>query len=111
MSDDYLWTGAGTPEPRDREQNDVVKLERMLGQLRAPLPPVPAVSPAVRSTRALVGFWAPALAMAAAIVLMIASTYRGRSEENGPARAPGISWEVAQMDGRPQIVSASDSTT
>jgi len=38
MSDDYLWNGGGSPGPDDQ---DVVKLEQMLGQLRAPLPAAP----------------------------------------------------------------------
>src|SRR5262245_22490674 len=114
MSDDYLWTGAGAPDPGDRQANDVEKLERMLGQLRAPLPPAPALAPRVRSTRASIGFWTPALAMAAAIVLMIASTYQARREPTGSGASsagPDVTWEVAQMDGRPQIESASRSTT
>ena len=45
MSDDYLWDGAGSPAPGEQ---DVVRLERMLGQLRTPLPPVPNIAVAQR---------------------------------------------------------------
>lgn len=103
MSEDYLWDG-GTPAPGDR---DIVKLERMLDQLRAPLPPVPVVqgfSPAKRAATTI-RFWTPALAMAAAVVLMVASTYRNEISETAAA-----TWEVAQMDGQPRIESASTST-
>lgn len=105
MSDDYLWDGSGAPGPDDR---DVVKLEQMLGQLRAPLPPAPALPRAhsgpthltdrTRKAYATTRFLAPALAMAAAIVLMIASTYRAA---NVPASS--TSWAVERMDGRPQV--------
>jgi FecR protein len=107
MSDDYLWDGTGTPGPGDR---DVVKLERQLGPLRAPLPPVtlPNMAPPVVAqpfrAASTVRFWAPALAMAAAIVLMIASTYQTPADS-------GASWEVAQMDGRPRIESSFQSAT
>jgi hypothetical protein len=110
MSDDYLWDGGESPGPDDQ---DVAKLERMLGQLRRPLPAAPDITRLARSraTQAnrlnaytTVRFWAPALAMAAAVVLMIASTYR-----TGTTGDPGPTWEVAQMDGQPRIESASQS--
>jgi len=114
MSDDYLWDGGESPGPDDR---DVVKLEQILGQLRTPLPAAPdlnrltrlrsshAADPiATHFSYATVRFWAPALAMAATIVLMIGGTYRTRTiSDSGPT------WEVEQMDGQPRIESASQS--
>lgn len=110
MSNDYLWDAAGTPDPGDREGNDVAKLEGMLRQLRRPLPPAPALPIAAGSAGSALSassaswrFYAPGLALAATLVLMIASTYRNDSA------APAASWEVAQMDGRPRIESSSHS--
>jgi FecR protein len=108
MSDDYLWDGGESPGPDDQ---DVARLERMLGQLRRPLPAAPDITHLTpsRATRAspnniayaTVRFWAPALAMAAAIVLMIAGTYRTRTTGD-----PAATWEVAPIDGQPRIESA-----
>jgi FecR-like protein len=117
MSDDYLWDGSGTPDP------DVERLEQMLGRLRTTAP-VPTVALAgstgrTQSTQSkqfsadsadsafktcgvtrhpvrwrTLRFLAPALAAAAAIVLMVGVVWRG----------PGArSWEVASIDGRPRI--------
>ena len=116
MSDDYLFDG-GTPGPDDR---DIAKLEQLLRPLRAPLPPTPVVaqdsvvaqgwvvaqgfSPASRATYNSARFWLPAMALAATILLMVFSTYRGAIETSS-----GASWEVAQMDGQPRIETASTS--
>lgn len=109
---DYLWDGTGAPGPGDR---DVATLEAMLRPLRAPLPAAPQLPAPVDAARfrragtrgiALSArFLAPALAMAAAIVLMVASTY----ERNSASIAPTATWEVAQMDGQPRIESPSQS--
>jgi len=111
MSDDYLWNGTGTPGPDDRE---VARLEALLRPLRAPLPPAPQLPTSIEAARekrsstriafATARFLAPALAMAAAIVLMIASTYQNAIE---PVATP--TWEVAQMDGQPRIESTAHS--
>src|SRR5437762_14345543 len=94
MSDEYLWDGAGKPN------EDAARVERALSRLRAPLPPPPALSGSPEGLRyAGVRFFAPALAMAAAIVLMVASTYRD-------GFLSGASWEVSRVDGRPRIGSA-----
>lgn len=104
MSDDYLWDRRLKPGPGDA---DVVKLERLLGQLRAPLPAAPDLgSHASRhATRAVYGsirFLAPTLALAATVVLMIAGTLPGIS-------APRTAWDVSAMDGRPRIETSSRS--
>lgn len=113
MSDDYLWNATGAPGPQDR---DIAKLEALLRPLRAPLPPAPALPASIggrravdgrpRSTFATARFVTPALALAAAIVLMVASTRQQSATPGGDA-----TWDVAQMDGQPRIESAERSTT
>jgi len=113
MSDDYLFDG-GTPGPEDQH---IVKLERRLRPLRAPLPAAPDLTRldrtnsrtvhrtnpthATDSTIAAGRFLAPAFALAAVIVLMVVSTYRGARDTYASA-----AWKVAQMDGQPRIEGA-----
>ena len=96
MSDDYLWDRSGPPDP------DVERLEQMLGRLRStpPLPDVSRVRPADRASvtsartpvRYLgVRFLAPALAAAAAIVVMVGVTWR--------TSRSAASWLVASLTG------------
>jgi len=99
MSDDYLWDRSGAPDP------DVQRLEALLGRLRTTgsvpqLPELPAVAkPRVWTFRYL----GPALAAAAAIVVMIGLTWQ--------TTRSGASWEVARVDGRPRIGSMPLSAT
>jgi hypothetical protein len=94
MSDEYLWDRSGPPDP------DVARLEQMLGRLRS-TPPVPDVSKVVRlkrdTTQLYMGlrFLAPALAAAAAIVVMVGLTSQ-------TADAPRT-WQVAALSGAPRI--------
>lgn len=90
MSNDYLWDGSGPPDP------DVQRLEALLGRLRTPLAdaPPPALPAAPLRWRTL-RYLAPALAAAAAIVIMVGLTWRTR---------PGAaSWEVASLAGQPRV--------
>ena len=109
MNDDYLWDPKATPDP------DVAHLERMLGRLRSTASAPPVVANDERRTtnherrttnheprtsndrRAYLGarFLAPALAVAAAIVLMVGSTWQGV--------APGPSWAVSTVIGAPRV--------
>ena len=105
MTDDYLWNRSGPPDP------EIVRLEEMLGRLRStaaapqPLdaaqgrpgrsrgtqrPDVPA-APVRRR-------FAPLLAVAAAVALMIAGTWRSTRS--------GESWTVAPVAGQPRIGAA-----
>ena len=95
MSDDYLWDRSGPPDP------DVERLEQMLGRLRS-TPPVPDPSK-VRGRATMVRlkpdatyrgvrFLVPALAAAAAIVMMVGLTWR--------TSRLAASWQVAVV-GRP----------
>jgi hypothetical protein len=95
MSNDYLWDGSGTPDP------DVVRLEHMLGRLRTTAA-VPTIGrdrrgpdARRRDTTYSVRFFAPALAAAAAIVMMIGLLWQAQRH------AP--SWEVASIHGHPRI--------
>jgi hypothetical protein len=100
MSDDYLWNGTGTPDP------DVERLERLLGRLRttAPVPEVrrqvrlkPDTTYEGRTTYAgrTLRFLGPALAAAAATVVMVGLTWQ--------ARRDAAAWDVARLDGTPRI--------
>jgi FecR-like protein len=104
MSNDYLWDGSGVPGPDDA---DVVRLERTLGRLRAPLPPTPHIDVRDRVRRAAsppplawrsVRFAAPLLATAAVVAAMIAVAWQS-STMTGVTGA----WDVASLTGRPRI--------
>src|SRR5262245_56162762 len=93
MNDDYLWNGSGTPDP------DVQTLERLLGRLRTPLADAPAPRLPVRPVQwRTLRYLGPALAAAAAVLLMIGVTLRTR-----PVPA---SWAVARLAGQPRIESS-----
>jgi FecR protein len=112
MKDDYLWEPSGTPDP------DVERLEQVLGRLRtkAPAPRVrlpPSPPGGFGETRkpdttyidgeravSYVGlrFLGPALAAAAAIVLMVGLTWQ--------TAAPTAAWDVASLSGTPRIGSS-----
>src|SRR2546425_88466 len=93
MSDDYLWDGSGTPDP------DVQRLEALLGRLRAPLPGAPAPSlPAQPIRWRTLRYLGPALATAAAVLVMIGLTLR--------TTPTASSWEVASLAGQPRVGSS-----
>jgi len=94
MSNDYLWDGSGTPDP------DVQRLEALLGGLRAPLAPAPALPDAPLRWRTL-RYLGPLLATAAAVLVMIGLTLQTRQSS-----LPSSSWEVASLAGRPRVGSA-----
>ena len=106
--DDYLWDPAATPDP------EIERLEQMLGRLRSPASARPMAPNVERRTpnderRAYAGvrFLVPALAAAAAIVLMVGLTWR-----NTPAPASAeppagqASWGVSVLVGTPRIGSS-----
>ncbi len=88
MSDEYLWSGTGEPDP------EVARLERLLLPLRHDRPLfVPAARPRVPASAVRV-----AILAAAAVVLALAGVFR--------AVAPaGASWEVASLEGSPRLAS------
>ena len=100
MSDDYLFDGTGAPEP------DVERLEQMLGRLRSTgtAPPIPTNverrtwndEPRYVGAR----FFVPALAAAAAILLMVGLMWQNPSSATVPA---GTSWAVSVVIGTPRI--------
>jgi FecR-like protein len=105
MSDDYLWDGSGTPDP------DVERLERLLGRLRS-TPPLPTARLTPRPTYEsrpvrwrTARFLGPALAAAAAIALMIASTWQPGSDAAWMTVAsihgqPRVGWTTVAGEGR-----------
>src|SRR5436190_22539249 len=90
MNDDYLWDGSGTPDP------DVQRLERALGPLRSTAPPPRLPQPAARWRWPA---FAPALATAALVLLMIGFAWRATHPRPS-------SWEVAMLAGQPRIGAA-----
>jgi hypothetical protein len=108
MNDDYLWDGSGTPDP------EIQHLEALLCEFRhaeRPLAlPAETLLAATKPSRLLVQFpWLPRLAAAAVILLalvipFILPTTRPIAPPSGP------SWDVANLEGTPQIGSESIST-
>ena len=92
---DYLWDPSADPDP------DIERLERLLRPLRttAPAPSLrarPGDPPPAKATRWMTArFLGPALAAAAAVVLMVGATWR--------AEAPQIGWSIASVSGDPRI--------
>lgn len=96
MSDEYLWSGTGEPDP------EVEHLERCLLPLRHRQPlrlPESVPRPRPRPTAVRV-----ALLTAAAVALAVAGVFR-------PAASPGASWEVARVEGSPRLASRPMDTT
>jgi FecR protein len=108
MNDDYLWDGSGTPDP------EIQHLEAFLCEFRhaeRPLAlPAETLLAATKPGGLLVQFpWLPRLAAAAVILLalvipFILPTTRPIAPPTGP------SWDVANLEGTPQIGSESIST-
>jgi FecR protein len=90
MKDDYLWDRSGPPDA------DLQRLEQLLGRLQS-VPPVPRLPDAAVRWHRLRTF-APVLAAAAAVVLMVAGTWLS-------TRQPAA-WEVASLSGQPRVGSA-----
>ncbi|PYQ07178.1 MAG: hypothetical protein DMF82_04445 [Acidobacteria bacterium] len=84
MNDDYLWDGAGRPDP------EVERLQRVLSPLRSgrPAPNLPAVD------RRPFGGKPAVLAAAAAFVLALSSLWLS-------GRRPPASWEVTRIESTP----------
>lgn len=93
MDNDYLWDPSAPPDP------EIERLERTLGRLRskAPAPSLVRLKPP-RPVWRTVRFLAPALGVAAAIVLMVASAWQ--------ATRSAAAWDVASLEGQPRIGSA-----
>jgi hypothetical protein len=111
MSDDYLYDGTGEPDP------EVVLLEQMLGRLRstASAPPIaanhePRTTNGERRTangepRTYMGvrFFAPALAAAATIAVMVGLTWNNAAPFATGVSAGNASWDVSVLIGTPRI--------
>lgn len=97
MNNDYLWDKSAPPDP------EIERLERLLGRfapVRA-MPPLPAPEVRWRSVRTL----APLVATAAAVIVMVAITWRtvSRTSPPSPAARTTPTWAVAAVAGQPRI--------
>jgi FecR protein len=101
MKDDYLWDRSGTPDP------EIQRLESLLADFRYADQPLvlPAEAPAaaVRPRGLLIQMpWLPRLAAAAAVLLALgAVAFFSLRPTHLPDAGP--SWEVASLEGAPQI--------
>ena len=102
--DDYLFDGTGAPDP------DVQRLEQILGRLRTTASAPPLAARGERRTangeRRYLGvrFLAPAIAAAAAIVLMVGLTWQHAAPPtSADATAGKASWQVSVLVGTPRI--------
>ena len=100
--DDYLWDGAGEPDPEIR------RFETLLARVRhnRPAPEFPEFAPAKRfkflSWR--MGLF-PALATAAAaVVATVVLLHRAPASKSAPAILAG--WDVSRVEGTPRIGNA-----
>jgi FecR protein len=105
MNNDYLWDGSGTPDP------EIQRLESLLAEFRHAERPfaLPAETPlASTKTRGLrLQFpWLPRLAAAAMILLAAALPFFVPATRVTPPPV-GPSWNVANLEGAPQIGSES----
>jgi FecR protein len=96
--EDYLWDRTGEPDP------DVQKLEAMLGQFRHDLP-APVLPQIEREGRWFFGprtRWFPALAAAAAAVVLVGGiTFAIYGRQRRPLAGEG--WEVSNVAGTPRL--------
>jgi hypothetical protein len=105
MKDDYLWDGAGEPDP------DVQKLENALGKFRhqGQAPEFPDVIPAPQPRfwqRVLPPHWSLGFGFAAATVALLLIAAFGIlrwSQQRNAASEPG--WELERVAGTPRVES------
>jgi hypothetical protein len=105
MHNDYLWDGTGAPDP------EIQRLEALLGEFRhaeRPLALAAEASLAPTKPRGLLLQlpWLPRLAAAAVILLAAAIPFFLPATRLTPAPT-GPSWDVANLEGTPQIGSES----
>lgn len=98
---DYLWDGSGTPDPK------IQRLESLLSEFRhserpLTLPDSLPDAPGRFRRLFLQGLWAPRLAASAVVLLALAAAVMVlRREARSPGAGPG--WDVATLEGAPQI--------
>ena len=106
MTDDYLWDGCGTPDP------EIQHLETILAEFRHRERPLflPAIETPVAIRKARSVLQSPWLSRcAAAAVILLAITLGILFSRHAGYNAPGVgpSWNVANLEGNPQIGSQS----
>ncbi len=105
MNDDYLWDGSGTPDP------EIQRLESLVAEFRhaerpLALPPETPLAPTKARGLLLQFPWLPRLAAAAVILLAAALPFFSPATRVTPPPV-GPSWDVANLEGAPQIESQS----
>jgi hypothetical protein len=108
MNDDYLWDGSGTPDP------EIQRLESLVAGFRhaerpLALPAETLLAPTKARGLLLQFPWLPRLAAAAVILLAAALPFFSPATRVTPPPV-GPSWDVANLEGAPQIESQSLST-
>jgi FecR protein len=105
INDDYLWDGSGTPDP------EIQRLESLLAEFRhterpLTLPALTSLAPS-EPRGVLVQFpWLPRLAAAAVLLLAAIMPFVIPSMQVTPTLS-GPGWDVANLQGAPQIGSQS----
>jgi hypothetical protein len=96
---DYLWDGSGTPDP------EIQRLESLLAEFRHTdrSLALPAESPtSFRSARVLQFPWIPRLAAAAVLLLAVTIPFFLPTTDV-PAPLTGPAWNIATIEGHPEI--------
>jgi len=100
---DYLWDGSGSPDPETQQ------LESLLAQFRhsnRPLTALDEISRTHTTSHSSRPSWAPRLAAAAIILIAIVTGLLVSFRSDAPP-AVGPGWNVANLEGTPQIGSQS----
>jgi hypothetical protein len=103
MNDDYLWDGSGTPDP------EIQRLESLLGEFRhaeraMEFTPGTTVAPLKPRGLLLEMPWIPRLAAAAVVLVAVGlGLFYPNHPNNRVPVETGPSWDVANLEGAPQI--------
>jgi hypothetical protein len=101
MNDDYLWDGSGTPDP------EIQRLESLLAEFRPVEGPLVLQAETLAASNKPRGIllpmpWLPRLAAAAIVLLALGlSAFFSLRPTTAPDVGPG--WDVANLEGAPQI--------
>ena len=96
---DYLWTGAGEPDP------EIQRLERALAKFRhkAEAPVFPPLEPAAPKSSLVAYLRRPRFAFVAAVTAVFGLAILGVLQWRSITGGNAASWDVAQMTGAPRV--------